>query len=73
MPLALVQEEWDMHTAHNTFDCCKHEKDGTCKKGIRKGQCNSTVPDKNIVSAYVKLSMMTARLKKSLKIFKKVL
>ena len=44
--------------------CCKYEKDSTCKKGFRKGQCNSTAPEKKTTSAYVQLSVKIAKLER---------
>jgi hypothetical protein len=67
----LCKKHEGMHATHNTSDCRKYEKDGTCKKGFGRGQRNSGVPDKKTASAYAQLSAKIAKLEKVSKRLKK--
>eukprot|EP00804_Cyclotella_cryptica_P025161 CCRYP_013008-RA/>CCRYP_013008-RA protein AED:0.42 eAED:0.42 QI:0/-1/0/1/-1/1/1/0/101 len=68
---ALCKKHGSAHVTHNTSDCCKNEKDGKPKKGIRKGQHGSTALDKNTASAFAQLSAKVEKLEKANKRLKK--
>jgi hypothetical protein len=67
----LCKKHRSVHVTHNMSNCCKYEKDGACKKGLRRGQCNSTASNKKTISTYAQPFMKIVKIKKVSKKLKK--
>ena len=61
----LCKTHWDVHSTHNTRDCCKYEKDGTPKKTFGRNQPHGISSEKRHAQSYAQLLDKLAKLKKA--------